>query len=1493
MTNALSREFLGRLLNALEDRELPLLSWGITDRALSEDEVMEVLFAATLDADAPVEADPQKLLKHLVNRGLLFRVPGTSPTQYRTRFAEALRLTANLRQLFPYHQKHGGSNWWMRGPALVADYRLHTAKRRYPKRDVSLSDALGRFRTVEGWGTVQDAIAEVQIGARSLSAFQVAATTAVFSAFGLGRSSGVIVGAGTGSGKTLSFYLPAFASMADVPRHRKRDQLHTLAIYPRKELLRDQLRDAVANALSLGPILDRLQRRPLRIGALYADTPPKTDSFNSNRSHFRRVWTSRADGLVCPYLSCPACMTGDLLWSNADRKAGREILRCLKCQQVIPEGLLALTRRSLREQPPDLLFTTTEQLNRNSSNDWLGGLLGWSGNNSPKLVLLDEVHTYSGTQGAQVALLLRRWRHAVRTPVTFVGLSATLKDAGRFFAGLTGLSDHTVEYIHPAESDMEDEGREYSIALRSDPTSGASHLSTSIQTSMLWGRVLDVDSEGSQYGSTGFLFTDDLDVTNRFYNNLRDAEGGQSRSGYRSGRRPVLAGLRATRLEHRQERLRDGQSWDLVEHIGHPLDGDLNVGELRIARTSSQDAGMDLHANLTVATASLEVGFNDPRVGLVVQHKAPYDAAAFIQRRGRAGRTRGTRPITIVTLSDYGRDRLSYQGYETLFAPELTARSLPINNRYVLKIQAAQSLLDWLASRMRAQRAWGDPRALLTAPGSTPSEHGPKAVEALTVLLERLLKDRVVQDDLARHLTAALKITPDDAQAILWEEPRSLLLAVVPTSLRRLKTNWKGLQADAGASARTMLPEYITRSLFEPLNTPEVEFILPFDTGGAEERLPVAKALREAVPGRISKRYGYQRDEHRTWIPLPEQGDFLEITDELVPSSANEGRWRPANVALPDGAVVLRPYQLRLSDPPPEIADRAQGTPLWASEIHVPDDEWRIDAPAPLAAPWSERIRCVGFHTHAMGNPAEVRRMTYGADCDTAYNSQKESVRRTVRYTFEGEPAALGFQLEADAMRIELEPLDLEQERVRRYLASPSWRSQAFFRAVAEDEDLMRATNSFKRGWLSLIYMTAFALGGLDGSRSPKEVRAGLSDGSWGRDLPKIFSVLYRQENVDLPEAVNGKLASDLDGLSHDPLVVAALDRAAELLTGDDISGKTADLARRAYRDTLAAAVLAAILRACPDAQEQDLIVDAFSDGDAGTIWISETSVGGLGIIEQLVREYSGDPSAFWSLVLSAMRPNEYEYTDSAVTALLKNIVEEAPYGAAGTAIAALRKADSAAHATTALRNLRAAWTDVDGTPRHSAIATLSTRLLRPGSNPETDATTLRILTKWRSLEKRLGVEIDARVMAYAVGSGKIDVGRPISADQVFSMLWPRGFDARSQHLRHYQPYVGYDRPPVLDRVLLEAVVDEVLPSIDITRPGWEATYQSLMARDPIGVVALTCPTRQSHLLGVALRRIPALPIDRDVLRAYGEVCEVRRITQEFVVSVKLQEAAQ
>ncbi|MGW0927597.1 protein DpdJ [Streptomyces sp. NPDC002644] len=1495
MTSSTTRRtVLGEALTALEDRELPLLQWGVTDGTLSEAEVDEVLWSVIGKSEqaASLFAGADELKAALERQQLLFRVPYGASSQYRTRIAEGLRLTASLRQIFaPWPGRPLLQDWWQAGKPLVADYRLHVAPRRYPKRDVAAAMAIAEMAAAPGWTKTHSEVAEALIGSFELSRFQVDATKAVTGSLIQKDSRGVVVGAGTGSGKTLAFYLPAFAAMAD----DRNSGVHTLALYPRIELLRDQLSEAVKNALGL-------RRRGLpspRIGVLYGRTPPTVNHILQGDYEWQAYGTAR----VCPYLTCPAGDGGLMLWHDAARVRGSQALECSVCQREIPDGLLSLSREAIQGTPPKLLFTTTEMLNRNSGGSTkLSRRLGWAGT-GPRVVLLDEVHTYSGSTGAQTALLLRRWRHARRGAVTFVGLSATLRQADRFMAELIGLPTESVTLIEPLQKDMESEGREYHLALRGDPLSGTSLLSTTIQTAMLHGRLLDRNRRpgATLHGTKGFLFTDDLDVTNRLYDDLRDAEGGQVGHNRRKEKAPVLAALRSPEIKHAEQEARylAGQSWELPDSIGHHLSSDYSQRPLRIGRTSSQDAGVDADADLVVATASLEVGFNDPNVGLVVQHKAPRDPASFLQRRGRAGRERGTRPLTIVALSDFGRDRLAYQGYEALFAPEVTPRTLPVGNRHIIKIQGAQAFVDWLSGRLRSRGLMVNVRLILT--GNTQPDFGgpqvPNARHAIMSDLEQLLDgDDAVLHSLTAHLRGALALSADEVQALLWEQPRSLLLGVAPTLLRRLYAGASPIHRDPGAQPRAFLPEFVTTSLFAPLNLPEVSFELPFMTADKDEdRLPVGRALREAVPGRVSRRFGYRDEQHRTWLEVPtDEDEFVIDLRQVLDLDDPQGRWNTGRTDVPE-VMVTRPRRMKLAQPDGEIGTSSQGFPLWATQFVDNPAGPPIPADVPSVPEWRDQVVSIGFASHATSNPTEVRRMTYGARAEVLKGRPATRHKVAVSYVHEGERAAMGFSSSVDAVRIQVKPLDLSLPEVVAHLNSPQWRSKAFTHTVLEDQRLAEATSSFQRGWLSLVYLASFAVEGMEGRR-PEAIHADLSNGAWRNSVAKVIPLLYRQDPSASP-AGNGtpadRVISDLQDLSQNPHVNAALDDAGSLLFVERLHERTAGLARRAYLDTLASAVLEAVTRACPDAQDQDLTLDVVPGLDAAPdqIWVSETSEGGLGVLESLADAYGRDPARFWSLVSAALRPNSFEQTDARLTALLRHVVEEEQSGELAQAMHEMRTASSAEESQHALEQIRAAWADLDGAPRHSDVASLATRLLRRGSDALTDAIALELVNAWDRLEHATGIEVDSRVIAYAVGAGKFKLPGPITPDQAFSILWPRGDQARNYHLESYQPYRPADNPQVLDRLLAATVHTEAWPRLDATSPGWETAYAQLLATH--SAVEVAVPLHRADLLRQVLLTIPVLRVDRGVLKLFGEATQVHRDNREVIVRAVVKEAEQ
>ena len=156
----------------------------------------------------------------------------------------------------------------------------------------------------------------------------------------------------------------------------------------------------------------------------------------------------------------------------------------------------------------------------------------------------------------------------------FVGLSATLRDAEKFFGRLVGLDDALVEEVSPRTADTILEGAEYLVALRGDPVSRTALLSTTIQTAMTVSRIIDTapsQPSGGVYGQRVFAFTDDIDVNNRLYFGLLDAEGRDGRGTVDMVRHPAdgLAVLRRPMASQLRDRY--GQDWQALQDIGHRL----------------------------------------------------------------------------------------------------------------------------------------------------------------------------------------------------------------------------------------------------------------------------------------------------------------------------------------------------------------------------------------------------------------------------------------------------------------------------------------------------------------------------------------------------------------------------------------------------------------------------------------------------------------------------------------------------------------------------------------------------------------------------------------------------------------------------------------------------------------------------------------------------------------------------------------------------------
>lgn len=1512
-------KFLSKVLDLVEHGEARLLTWGIVDGFLSQCEIVkliEPLVDEALDAGMDEFLTADDVIEVMLERRWVTVVELDDGTVgYRSRMAETVRLLQRLRQLFP---KHAGPAGWQLAPTLVADFRFLRRRREYPRRDVSAESVLRQLGEVTSSSAMLVAARTLLCpGGRplTLAGFQLRAAQRIIRGIEEDQALATIVCAGTGSGKTLAFYLPALASIV---RHLL-SGLHAgpwvkaVALYPRTELLKDQLREVLGRSLALTEALPMRERVTLRVGALFGDTP-----------HSARFceWPKVGDDQVCPVLSCLHC-SGEMRWRAADRNVGRERLECADCTFTLDGEIFPLTRETIKKRPPDLLFTTTEMLNQRMADNSMSHLFGIGPGalRPPELVLMDEVHTYEGRHGAQVAYLMRRWQRLLKCPLRFVGLSATLREAADFFAVLTNCKRTLVDEVSPLSNEIEAEGAEYLIALRGDPVSRTALLSTTIQTTMLLQRCLDpqaADSERSvslgAFGRKTFVFADNLDIINRLYFDLLSAEGRTS-SGAPDTRNAPEGGLALLRSPGSSRmRYANGQDWRFCESLR-----DQNLQRrLAVKRVSSQDRGVDPDADVVVATAVLEVGFDDPSVGAVIQHKAPHGMANFLQRKGRAGRTRGMRPWTAVVLSDYGRDRASYQSYDLLFDPELPVRTLPLSNRYLTRMQAVYATIDYLGASLQGG-----------AGGSVWTDlSGPVKKESRRVQLQYHLRTILESDNaaqrLADHLRRALDLPAEEVSALLWEYPRPLMTTVLPTALRRLATGWSaGGQPNADFTiANNPLPDFIPATLFANLSLAEVEIALPgSSTNGLRDRnaMAVFAALREFAPGRVSRRYGVKHRAERHWLPpsndVQSGSDLVEGAVDLeisaigthVPIGRFLMRQDDKVVALP----VWRPVTLAPVLPPKNVKDSSNASLNWHTQFVVGAEPVWLQPPA--GGLWPELVENLGFFSHAHHSPLEVRRFAVGARADVGVGQERRRIDTS--FAAEQEPVGLGASFSADAVLFRLRIPEALYSRCGTGQKWRALRTARFIDAAWHGRSLAMVASPFMREWLAQIFLSAVTFDAIQNDHGLDEAARALAAGTASVTLLGVLQLLFQsnvvegqgEDSEDLPQ---DRLRQDLEEFLQRADVVVELQRAAAVLW-EQVNDQWEPWLRGVFQSTFAAALLRSIADLCPtiDPDELHLDLDRGPVDEAGAIgfdpalaeiWFTERGPGGNGLVEEFMRRYAEDPRRFFSIVRANLDMGEFEMIDHQLKGVIRSLADD-PNSEVGETVQAYRCASSQHEMVLRMPQLRSALVKAGFVPFHGFFASMGNRVLRQGSGPASDQYLAAVLAQWDTLEDRLGIEIDPRVMSYFLSqSDDIDriipeMNAVLGTDRrawrmsaVYGLLWARGRAVRQSALQVRNPFCEL---PTVERLLVAEVLADDRVRIPVADLDWlERTAEHLALGR---MVTLTCRESQRQLLGRALNALVTNPIDAGYVRAFARLQGVRQLADAIEADIELIEATQ
>lgn len=1482
-------------LTQLEKKENRLLNWGLLGGFFDASaEIMNILqkpatsLLQTLWEELAEQGISENdIVKNLEERSLIFK----SKKGYRSRYAETIRLLYLLKQRFKFED-------WLNAPDLVSGIKSQLSYRSYPKRNVDWHEVKKTLTNLSDSPFISQVVYTLlNHGEMLLSKFQLESLATILGLSGTERDSGTIIGAGTGSGKTKSFYLPAFAEISDSIKKDNRTWTRMLGIYPRTELLKDQFKEAISENAKLRDLHNQENVRTLRVGSYYGDTP---NTAQDVVNHVQRSWDKYKDGYICPFFTCLQC-DSPMIWLEADVKqeiGGKgtgeyERLTCSHCDYTVDSDSIVLTRKRMESTPPDILFTTTEMLNRKLFSVKDRHIFGIHAMAPPLFVLFDEVHIYSGINGAHVAYLIRRWRHLVNfygnrhKSIRFVGLSATLPNPQHFFSQLIGVTEHDCRYITPQPPDMVDEGVEYNSVLRGDPFSATALLSTSVQTAMLLGRMLDPikhNVSNGAWGSKVFGFTDKLDVINRWYHIEKDAEEKKVLASYRD---PDLipSALKSTKSKQRNI----GQIWSMAKKI----DENSLANPMKVDITSSQQKGVKSDAKLVIATSTLEVGYNDTKVGAVIQHKAPRNLASFMQRKGRAGRQRGMRPWTIVVTSAYGRDRFVYDFPEQLYNPHLPDLTLPVGNTYVQRIQAVYAFMDWLSCQLEEEGFKYSVWDVLT----------PKMDKFNRVrnILSDLVKEVLSGDNetFKKYIGQALQLEGMELERILWTSPRAIMLEVLPKVYADLDTDWgRHLVNDSVKNnyAGVPLQGYIPRNLFSSLEINELILISP---KGEEQYQALQQGMIEFAPGNVSKRYV---DVQKTW-----QAHWLNFGDmESIDLLNGPIKARFIKQVTKDSELVevYLPEQYQLEQIPQEVTDRSTGFLDWDIQVAPYNEALGNEQGDPLALLNDSSYHDIlsGIELFTSNQHQYVRLMRYVPSVKIEKRfTNGDSRRDTIAFNVGKRKAAIGFEKEVDALVFYLKNIDFVQSFTEEQWEEmlQEMRPIYYFQCLKKDEKLSGTLTVFEIEWLwqicfssTIATAVAMQISIPEAVEVYKKNRTEISQ----RALDAIFNITQSAVVTDEEQELNdeAKLYKRLLAyIGTDEYMEVLLSKIDVLYKG--IRNEELFLAwlQERFKATVAAALSYAMGNLLPDVNTEDINIDIVDN----QIWFSETDSGGIGVITNIASMIRNSPVLFEELFHHAIEYCQRNEIAEGLNVVLSHMdesdIKETFHN--------IRHATNLNEQREELKNIQKQLSIRGVTPKQELVVSVITKLLNTNTNENTDRLTQHLHRLWHQEQDRLNCRIDSRIFTVAslknnnikeqVNNILFELNPGIVPDEkqqfilVESLLWNDCKDSCPDCLHLYSPFQSFEHP---SRILVRHLMKPIKQVIDTQEEKWEEKLiQLLQQRRPVRVKTSFEYMDETQKV---LFKIIQIPIDYDFELFYPYIYGVQNIGKEWYVDVQVRE---